>query len=125
MPSPAADRLIDILRQTTVALVRVRDESRDLSARQLAIFLICYLSKQKQTPRGLAADLRVPKSSITRALGRLETLGLARRLPDPADRRSMLVGRTAKGEAFLRDVSKIMVEADRSARGGANVSSKP
>jgi DNA-binding MarR family transcriptional regulator len=120
---PAADRLIDILRQTTVALVR--DESRNLSARQLAIFLICYLSKEGQTVRGLAVALRVSKSAITRALDRLETLGLARRLPDRADRRSMLVGRTAKGQAFLRDVSKIMVEADRSARVGANVPDKP
>jgi DNA-binding MarR family transcriptional regulator len=75
--------------------------------------------------RGLAADLRVSKSAITRALDRLETLDLARRQPDPTDRRSVLAGRTAKGNTFLRDLSKIMVEADRSARGGANVPDKP
>jgi DNA-binding MarR family transcriptional regulator len=115
MPGPAADRWVDILRQTTVALVR--DESRDLSARQLAVFLICYLSNEGQTVRGLAVALRLHKPPITLSLNRLEQLGLARRLPNTASRRGIMVGRTAKGQAFLRNVSKIMVDADRSTRG--------
>jgi DNA-binding MarR family transcriptional regulator len=114
MPSPAADRLVDILRQTTVALVR--GEDRDLTARQLAVFLICYLTNDKQTVRGLSAAIRIAKPPITRALDLLEELDLAQRQPDPADGRSVLVHRTARGDAFLRDLSKIMADAERASR---------
>jgi DNA-binding MarR family transcriptional regulator len=114
MPIPAADRLVDILRQTTVALVR--GEDRDLTARQLAVFLICYLTDDKQTVRSFADRLRIPKPSVTRTVDLLEELDLAQRQPDPADGRSVLVHRTARGDAFLRDLSKIMTDAERATR---------
>jgi DNA-binding MarR family transcriptional regulator len=114
MPSPAADRLVDILCQTTIALVR--GEVRDLTARQLAVFLICYLSNNKQTVRGLADQLRIYRAAVTRALDLLEKLDLAQRRPDPTDRRSVLVHQTARGNAFLRDLSKITADAERATR---------
>jgi DNA-binding MarR family transcriptional regulator len=114
MPSPADDRLVDILRLTVAALVP--DEGRDLPARQLAVFLICYLTSDKQTVRGLADQLRIPRASVTYALDRLEELDLAQRRPDPTDRRSVLVHQTARGNAFLRDLSKIMADAERATR---------
>ena len=104
--TPATDQLVGILRDTTVALVR-RD-GPDLSARQLSVFLTCYLQDGAHTVRGLAADLNVSKPAITRALDRLGELDLARRKTDPADRRSVLVQRTLKGTAFLRDLRGIM-----------------
>ena len=107
--NPSADQLIGILRDTVVALVR-RD-GPDLSARQLGVFLTCYLQEGAHTVRGLAADLNVSKPAITRALDRLGELDLARRKVDPADRRSVLVQRTLKGQAFLRDLRTIMAEA--------------
>jgi DNA-binding MarR family transcriptional regulator len=111
VPIPADNRLVDILRQTVTALVW--GEGRDLTARQLAVFLICYLTDDKQTVRGLADQLRIPRPSITRALDVLEGLDLALRQRDPADRRSVLVSRTVQGNAFLRDLSKIMADAER------------
>jgi DNA-binding MarR family transcriptional regulator len=114
MPSPADDRLVNILHQTTVALVR--GEDHDLTARQLAVFLICYLTNDKQTVRGLAALLNIPQPSATRVLDRLEELGLAQRQRNPADGRSMLVHQTVQGNAFLRDLSKIMADAERATR---------
>lgn len=105
----AADQLISILRDTIVALVR-RD-GPDLSARQLAVFLTVYLQDDPHTVRGLAAELNVSKPAITRALDRLGELDLARRKVDPADRRSVLVQRTLKGSAFLRDLRAIMADA--------------
>lgn len=105
----SADQLVAILRDTVVALVR-RD-GPDLSARQLGVFLTCYLQDGAHTVRGLAADLNVSKPAITRALDRLGELDLARRKVDPADRRSVLVQRTLKGQAFLRDLRTIMAEA--------------
>ena len=113
MPSnPIADQMVGILRETTVSLVR-RD-GPDLSARQLGVFLTCYLQDGPHTVRGLAADLNVSKPAITRALDRLGELELARRKVDPADRRSVLVQKTIKGQAFLKDLRSIMGEAAKS-----------
>lgn len=110
--SQSSDQLVGILRETVVALVR-RDGT-DLSARQLGVFLTCYLREGPHTVRGLAAELNVSKPAITRALDRLGELELARRKIDPLDRRSVLVQRTLKGAAFLRDLRAIMVEASSS-----------
>jgi DNA-binding MarR family transcriptional regulator len=108
-PNPSSDQLVGILRDTVVSLVR-RD-SPDLSARQLGVFLTCYLRDGAHTVRGLAADLNVSKPAITRALDRLGELDLSRRKVDPLDRRSVLVQRTVKGAAFLRDLRSIMNQA--------------
>ena len=105
----SADQLVGILRETVVALVR-RD-GPDLSARQLGVFLTCYLHEGAHTVRGLAAELDVSKPAITRALDRLGELDLARRKVDPADRRSVIVQRTLKGAAFLRDLRAVMTDA--------------
>jgi DNA-binding MarR family transcriptional regulator len=109
-----SDHMVGILRDTIVALVR-RD-GPDLSARQLGVFLTCNLQEGAHTVRGLAADLNVSKPAITRALDRLGELDLARRKVDPMDRRSVLVQRTLKGAAFLRDLRSIMNEATSTSR---------
>ena len=103
------DQMIGVLRDTIVGLVR-RD-GVDLSSRQLGVFLTCYLHDGGHTVRGLAAELNVSKPAITRALDRLSELDLARRKVDPLDRRSVLVQRTPKGTAFLRDIHKIIGES--------------
>ncbi|MDO9502390.1 MarR family transcriptional regulator [Falsiroseomonas sp.] len=109
-----SDQLVGILRDTVVALVR-RD-GPDLSARQLGVFLTVYLTDGPHTVRGLAAELNVSKPAITRALDRLGELDLARRKVDPMDRRSVLVQRTLKGAAFLRDMRSIMTVAEQTAQ---------
>lgn len=115
--STSPDTLINILRDTIVALVR-RDGA-DLSARQLAVLLTVYLTEGPHTVRGLAATLNVSKPAITRALDRLGALDLARRKTDPADRRSVLVQRTVKGAAFLREIRTIMAESEAGLRQAA------
>jgi DNA-binding MarR family transcriptional regulator len=110
MPVQATpDQLIEILRGTTVSLVR-RD-GPDLTARQLGVFLTVYLGEGPHTVRGLAAQLNVSKPAITRALDRLGELDFARRKTDPKDRRSVLVQQTVKGAALLREMHSIMAEA--------------
>jgi len=69
------------------------------------------MESDAQTVRGLAATLDVSKPAITRALDRLAEFDLVRRKTDPADRRSVLVQRTPKGTAFMRDLRGIMKEA--------------
>src|SRR6195256_5636220 len=114
--SSSTDQLIGVLRDTIVGLVR-RD-GVDLSSRQLGVFLTCYLRDGGHTVRGLAAELNVSKPAITRALDRLGELDLARRKVDPLDRRSILVQRTLKGTAFLRDLRGIMTEGASTRKSG-------
>jgi len=115
MPNPPvpAERLPEALRDTIVGLVR-RD-GPDLSARQLAVFLICYLEEGPHTVRGLAAQLHVSKPAITRALDRLGALGLARRAQDPRDRRSVVVQRTRTGLELLADLRGLLDAAAEAA----------
>jgi len=103
------DELAGILRTAIVELVR-RD-GPDLSARQLGVFLTCYLDAEAQTVRGLAGKLGVSKPAITRALDRLSEFELVRRKTDPLDRRSVLVQRTPTGTTFLREIRSILREA--------------
>src|SRR6202046_4143300 len=113
MSTESVERGLEVLRQTTVALVR-RD-GPDLSARQLGVFLTCYLEGEAQTVRGLAAKLDVSKPAITRALDRLAEVDLVRRKTDPLDRRSVLVQRTMAGAGFLRDLKRILADAGKEA----------
>jgi len=101
-----AERLAAILRDTIVGTVR-RD-GPDLSARQFGVFLITYIEEGPHTVRGLAARLSVSKPAITRSLDRLTELGLAKRGPDPRDRRSVLVQKTRKGTDFFGDVKELL-----------------
>jgi DNA-binding MarR family transcriptional regulator len=109
MVAGATEQRVDLLRQTVTGLVR-RDGA-DLSSRQLAVFLTCYLEEQPQTVRGLSTRLNVSKPAITRALDRLAEFDLVRRRTDPEDRRSVLVQRTTIGATFLRDIKKILNDA--------------
>ena len=113
MATESVEQGVDVLRQTIIALVR-RD-GPDLTARQLGVFLTSYLEDEAQTVRGLAAKLNVSKPAITRALDRLSEFDLVRRKTDPLDRRSVLVQRTASGTTFLRDLKKIMADAEEDA----------
>jgi DNA-binding MarR family transcriptional regulator len=106
-----SEHLIRVLQETIVTLVR-RDGA-DLSSRQLGVMLISYLTDGPHTVRGLAAKLNVSKPAITRALDRLADLDLARRKPDPSDRRSVLVQRTPKGNAFLRELRNTILAAEQ------------
>jgi DNA-binding MarR family transcriptional regulator len=112
------EQQVDILRQTVIA--PVRRESPDLTARQLGVFLTCYLDDEAQTVRGWAAKLKVSKPAITRALDRLSEFDLVRRKTDPLDRRSVSAQWTATGMAFLRDLKRVLAhagsEADKAPR---------
>ena len=121
MKNAAPDQMIGLFRDTITALVR--REEPDLSARQLAVLLTCYLDNDPQTVRGLAAQLNVSKPAITRALDRLSEFEFVRRKVDPMDRRSVLVQRTAKGNAFMRELTRTMREMAAEAQAAAGASS--
>jgi DNA-binding MarR family transcriptional regulator len=101
---------VHLLRETIVALVRL--DGPDLNARQLAVFLMCYLDAVPHTVRDLAAALSVPKPSITRAIDRLEEFSLVRRQLDQMDRRSVLVMRTMQGSTFMNTIRQVMAAVE-------------
>src|SRR5580698_7829882 len=88
-PADSDMTLPKILRETLAALIR--QEGADLTARQFAVFLICYVEEGPHTVRGLAERTHLPKPAVSRVLDRLGALGLSRRVADPRDKRSVLV----------------------------------
>jgi DNA-binding MarR family transcriptional regulator len=113
-------RLLDILRDTVVG--SVGQDGPDLTARQLAVLLVCCLDDPPHTVRGLAERLNVAKPAITRAADRLEQLGLFKREDDPRDRRSVLLAATDSGHAFVLNLRAMMVAAaDRHAAAPTSV----
>lgn len=106
-----------ILRETLVALIR--REGADLTSRQFAVFLICYVEEGPHTVRGLAERTRLPKPAVSRVLDRLGALGLTRRVADPRDKRSVLVACTADGFTFLKLVRGMLEQSANSAADAA------
>ncbi|MDP6345159.1 MAG: MarR family winged helix-turn-helix transcriptional regulator [Alphaproteobacteria bacterium] len=89
----------------------VRDEGPDLSARQMAILLQVYLGSPPHTVRGLAAELRISKPAVVRALDALGRLEFVRRRRDERDKRNVLVQRTVKGSVFLSEFAGRVIAA--------------
>jgi DNA-binding MarR family transcriptional regulator len=101
-----------------VLVTSVRAHGPDLSARQLALVLMVYLTAAPHTVRGLAQLLNISKPAVTRALDRLSKLGIIRRKVDENDRRSILVQRTVKGSVFLREFGDLVVATGRGLHDG-------
>jgi DNA-binding MarR family transcriptional regulator len=87
----------------------VRDDDRDLSARQLTILLTVYLEQPPHTVRGLAAKLNVTKPVITRALDTMGRMELLQRRRDPSDRRNVVVQRTVKGALYVERLGDLLI----------------
>ena len=79
--------------------------------RRLAVLLSCCLDDEPPTVRGMAEWLNIPKPAITRAFDRLGKLGFAKRIPDPLDRRSVLIVATPSGMAYVEGLRAIMRQA--------------
>jgi DNA-binding MarR family transcriptional regulator len=58
-----------------------------------------HRENRRSSPGELAADLELSSGAMTSRLDRLENSGYLRRLPDPADRRSIVVELTSEGAA--------------------------
>jgi len=89
----------------------VRREAPDLSARQMGLLLLVYMTDGPHTVRGLSETLRISKPAVTRAVDRLAKLEMVRRKEDDQDRRSVLIQRTVKGSIFLREFGVIIASA--------------
>ena len=107
---------LDLWRRVTVETVR--SDAPDLTSRQMAVLMIVALQPGPHTVRGLAANLRVGKPAITRALDTLSALGFVQRRRDPKDGRNVLVDATVKGDQFLNRLGQSIVDGRETARAG-------
>lgn len=105
----ASAPFLPILKDTLVALVR-QDEA-ELTARQLAVMLVCSLGDGPHTVGGLAYRLRVGDPSISRALDRLELLDFVVRTRPPANRRSVNIACTRTGAAYVQQLCAMLLGA--------------
>ena len=105
-------RLVEILRDTIVCMVRQGEHvAPDLSARQLAVLLICCLDGTPDMVSELRDKLNIPKAAIARTTNRLVQLGLLARENDARDRRRVLLSATVSGHAFVRELGTKMKAA--------------
>jgi DNA-binding MarR family transcriptional regulator len=107
--NPNEPKLAYTLRAMFIALSR--QKNLDFTARQLAVFLICYLGEDEQTVRGLAIHLKLSKSVISRAFDKFEERRLVTREPDPRDRRNIFAGRTPAGLRLYNKLQAIAQDA--------------
>jgi DNA-binding MarR family transcriptional regulator len=101
MSSPDSDQLLAMLRNTLVSLSS-RDRP-DLSARCLSVLLTCCLEEDAYPVKDLLTDLRVSKSAILSALGRLGGVEFVNSNVDPFDRCFKIAQKTIKGQEIFRD----------------------
>ncbi|MEM9332490.1 MAG: MarR family winged helix-turn-helix transcriptional regulator [Pseudomonadota bacterium] len=93
-----------------VSLALVRDDTQDLTQRQLAILLVVYLEPPPHTVRGLARYLGVTKPVITRALDTMGRMKLLERRRDERDRRNVVIRRTVDGALYVEKLADLLSE---------------
>src|SRR5688572_2154964 len=87
----------------------------DLSSRQQAILLTVYLIPGPHSIKALAEELMISKPAVCRAVDALEKAKLVRRLRDRADKRNVLIQRTAKGSTYLTEFAGIILDMTKEA----------
>lgn len=109
-----ADPILHVLKEVIVLSVRSTSDEvdRDLSQRQLSVLLIIGLEDVEHRVGNLADRLKVSKTAITRAVDRLEEFHFVRRENDPNDGRSIILNRTATGNAYIRQLSRFTKRAE-------------
>jgi DNA-binding MarR family transcriptional regulator len=85
----------------------VRRDGRDLTARQITVFLSVYMDEHTHTASSLAELLHISRPGVTRVMDRLVEFDLLGREEDREDRRRVLVRRTTRGTAFFRELVRI------------------
>jgi DNA-binding MarR family transcriptional regulator len=82
---------------------RLADGDMDITLRQLFVLFACVA--RTRTVRWLAAEMRIVKPAVTRAVDRLADENYVKRMPDGEDRRSILIGIRPRGLDFVRSMT--------------------
>ncbi len=114
-PSTAMSAVTNIMRvqQILQATVDERLKPHGLSfARYEALVLLSFSQRGSLPMRLMGERLQLHPTSITNLVDRLESDGLARRLPHPSDRRTTLVELTDAGRERLTSATSAVTAAD-------------
>lgn len=109
-----SDRELRKLVYTLVAVGNQMSHHRKLCADHIgvseaqAIMLRMIAESQDATVGQLAQQLQVTSQFVTIEIGDLVKNGIVEKRPNKADRRSMLLRLTAKGESLVRELSTLM-----------------
>lgn len=88
----------------------------DVTVAQWSV-LIAVLRGEARTPREVAEFIAVDPGAVTRLLDRLEAKGLLRRVPVPADRRSVTLELTPDGRSITPVLAALADDNDRACFG--------
>lgn len=114
-PSTAMSAVTNIMRVQQILQASVDDRLKPhgLSfARYEALVLLSFSQRGSLPMRMMGERLQLHPTSITNIVDRLESDGLARRLPHPSDRRTTLVELTPAGRELLIAATEAVTTAD-------------
>lgn len=78
--------------------------------------LACLLARGESKPRDVARQTGLQSSTVSRLLADLSRRKLARRRPDPEDRRAVFFRPSPKGEALRAEIDRLVRHADERLR---------
>ncbi|MGH9112654.1 MAG: MarR family winged helix-turn-helix transcriptional regulator [Acidimicrobiales bacterium] len=114
--APAAMATVtSIMRAQQIVQARVDDALRpfDLTFARYEALVLLHFSRQGSMPLGKMGDrLMLHPTSVTNIVDRLEQQGLARRIPHPTDRRTVLAEITAAGSAVVERATEAVSATD-------------
>ncbi|CAM8658134.1 MarR Transcriptional regulators [Acidimicrobiia bacterium] len=106
---PGADGLLGHVVRLNVAVDRVLAEITGASGISIADYLVLGVirrsTQHRSAPTAICDVLGRTTGGMSLTLDRLETAGLVRRLPDPSDRRRIVVEATVAGLALAKKVN--------------------
>jgi DNA-binding MarR family transcriptional regulator len=114
-PPPAVRQLLAALLQVAHSVQGSLERSVEPCGLSLAKMGALQILSEAEDPvplGQLACRLCCVKSNVTQLIDRLEAEGLVRRLPDPADRRSVLAAITDAGRARLDEARQSRERAE-------------
>jgi len=74
---------------------------------QLMLSIMGFQEREHATPKELAERLQITPHACVELIKRCEVLGLVQRVPNPEDKRSVLVRLTEYGMGLLEELSEI------------------
>jgi DNA-binding MarR family transcriptional regulator len=107
------DRIAGISRRLNWTMDETLSEFGLDSAEHKALSVLAQAGEPyRSTPGGLARRMDLSSGAMTNRLDRLETAGLIRRLPDPDDRRRVVVELTDHGRETYRDAVGVQAKKE-------------
>src|SRR5262249_49365699 len=108
MLDPEVEGIVDRISGLSRRIKRVMDETvaefkLDFVEHKILGFLHRQGETYRSSPGTLPRAMELPSGAMTNRLDRMEEAGLLRRLPDPADRRGVLVELTPEGKRLYED----------------------